>query len=250
MKFESQSGNLPEPGGRIGEKKFHSLFESLSSNPGLPLGNPPGEALNSAFKPTSGDVEKFMSSEFFFKDWQREDFLEAAQRAKTQGEERNRQTAEYLADHVPDVSALSPIGMFGISRTDLRLYGKLLKANEASSDPGGLTIDGLKEVHDEHEFGQSILPHAGSALALYGTLQGLKALVQVPEVANYVTAFKAANPRAYFPALLATAVATWAAPYYGGHKVGDVANRFLNNEGVNKHFIDEAAPAMKRLFEK
>ncbi len=112
------------------------------------------------------------------------------------------------------------------------------------------TIDGLKEVHDEHEFSQSILPHAGSAMALYGTLQGLKALVHVPEVANYVTAFKAANPRAYFPALWATAVATWVAPYFGGQKVGDVANRIFNNEGVNTHFIDEAAPAMKRLFDK
>lgn len=250
MKFESESGEYPEPGGIIGEKKFNPLFESLSSDPGSLPENPPAETPNPTFKPTSVDVENFVSSKLIFSDWKREDFLEAAQKAKAHGEERNGQTAEYLADHVADVSALSQSGMFGISRSDLNLYGKLLKANESSTDPAGESIDGLKKVHDEHEFSQSILPHVGSAVALYGGFQGLKALAHVPEVANYAMAFKAANPRAYLPALWATAGATWVASYYGGGEAGEVASRFVNSDGINKHFTDEAAPAMKRLFEK
>lgn len=249
MKFESESRVFQEPGGIIGEKKFNPLFESLAPNPGALLENRPIET-PSPFKPTSVDVENFVSSKLIFSDWKREDFLEAAQKAKAHLEERNGQTAEYLADHVADVSALSQSGMFGISRSDLNLYGKLLKANESSTDPAGESIDGLKKVHDEHEFSQSILPHVGSAVALYGGFQGMKALAHVPEVNTYAMALKAANPRTYVASLWAGVGATWLASYYGGRKVGDVANRLVNDEGVNRHFIDEAAPAMKRLFEK
>lgn len=250
MKFEPESGEFPLTGGRVGEWKLNPLFESTSPYSDTVQENTVTETPAPTFKLRSDDVENFLSREFILVDWKREDFLEAAKQAKAQGEERNGQTAEYFADHIADIGALSQSGIFGISRSDLNLYGKLLKANESSTAPAGETIDRLKKIHDEHEFSQSILPTVGSAGALYGGIHGLKALAYVPEVNTFAMALKAANPRTYVASLWATVGATWLGSYYGGRQVGDVANRVLNPAVINKHFIDQAAPAMKRLLEK
>jgi hypothetical protein len=254
MKFESESGEFPSPAGGIGEKKFSPLFESVFPNPFPFQQSLPPETTKLTFKPTSADVENFVSSELIFSDWKREDFLDAARTANSHGAQRKGQTAEYFAEHIDDISALSQSGVFGISRSDLNLYSKLIKAHESSA--GGMTgeisetIDGLKKVHEEHELKQSILPQIGTGVALYGSLQGLKALTHVPEINTYGMALKASNPRTYMASLVAVAGATWLGAYYGGRKAGDVVNQFVNSEGVNKHFVDEAAPAMKRLLEK
>lgn len=250
MKFESESREPPLPGGSTGENKFSPLIECVFPNPSPPQQSLSSETQNTRFKPTSADVEKFVSSEFGFSDWKREDFLDAARIANTHGAERKRQTAEYFADHIDDIRALSQSGTLGVSKSDLNLYSKLLRVNESNTGTSGEVSDSLKKEHNEHEYNQSILPSIGSGVAAFGSLKGLKVLAHIPEVNTYGMALKASNPRTYMASLVAVVGTTWLSAYHGGRMVGDVANRFVNNEGVNKHFIDEAAPAMKRLLEK
>lgn len=202
-----------------------------------------------SFKPASVDVENLLQGEFIFSDLSRDDLLAIADKARKSGDERKGQMSVFVADHSADVSALSQSGVFGVSKSDLELYGKLLRANELSADKDRDNVEGLKKVHEEHELSQSILPQLGAGLALYGTMHGMKALAHIPEVNRYGMAFKAANPRAYLASLFAGVSSAWLASYYGGRKAGDTLNRVVSSEGINKHFTDEAAPAMRRLME-
>ncbi|MCC7530394.1 MAG: hypothetical protein IT342_17850 [Candidatus Melainabacteria bacterium] len=202
-----------------------------------------------SFKPASVDVENLLQGEFIFSDLSRDDLLAMADKAHKSGDVRKGQMAVFVADHSADVGALSQSGVFGISKSDLELYGKLLKANELSADKASGNVEGLKKVHEEHELSRSILPQLGSGVAVFGAMHGTKALAYIPEVNKYAMAFKAANPRTYLASLFVGVSGTWLASYYGGRQAGDTLNRVVSSEGINKHFTDEAAPAMKRLME-
>ncbi len=45
-------------------------------------------------------------------------------------------------------------------------------------------------------------------------------------------------------------VAGWAGGAMLGANIGGMIDRGLQSNSVQSHFVDEAAPAMKRLFEK
>ncbi len=229
------------------------LEDSLPNFKSVSPAEPSAQALeldeSIPFKPTSKDVEKFLAGRFIFSELQRKDLQDVADEAYSKGDVRGGKFASYVSEHFDDFRDLSQAGLFGIARSELELYGKLRGAQESIQNSGGSANADLRKVHEEHELGQSIIPKATVGLALLGGKFALKPIATLPAVNEFGMAFKAANPRAYFASLVGVVATTFVGAYYGGGKVGDYANRLVNTDGINKHFHDEAAPAMKRLFE-
>ncbi len=203
------------------------------------------------FKPSSVDVDEFVKTESSAGGLTLADLQDISRQAGLDGNARKQQTADFLGSHFNDVSKLSDvyIGTNRISSSDLELYGQMLRANELSANQNSPNVEAWQHLHYDREIKNSFLPLIGGGLGVYGGIRGTEALVHTPRLYQEILAMFIRNPRAAVATVVTGAAATGTASCYAGTKIGDWINRALNGDSINRHFTNEAAPAMKRLME-
>lgn len=246
MKTEYESAEAREGAFGSGEGNFERLFEKIRLQPSSD--QPPAETPQPPFRPTSFDIDEFLKSEWTLGGLSHEKLQEISQRAQTEGNNRRQQLAQFLNNNFDDVKSLSNEGNNKLSRSDLELYGQLLRHNELSSHQNKPDPEGWKQLHFEHEMKQSLIPIAGGGAGAIAGQYALKWAAQLPAVETKMLALKAANPRAYFGALAVAAAGTYFGSYACGRRIGDAISSVANTGAVNRHFYDEAAPAFRRLI--
>lgn len=233
------------------------------------LGETIGSDNAALFKPSSKDIENFASTAGVGFGLTRADLDKIISAPGPKTDLRNKQVAQFLQKHFDDVAALSdnsssvqPIQPINrdqaladspakeINLSDLTLYSQLLAASEGGAS-NALTSKALEGMHHDHEMGRSgFLPRMGAVAGIGLANIGIRPLLNEkylgPALGEVLVKF--GRPGALVAFGVAGAAALGLAGY-GGSRVGRVANEYVYDESVKRHFTDEAAPAMKRLLE-
>lgn len=152
--------------------------------------------------------------------------------AQTTTDHRRRETAKYLSRHFEDISHLSSGENRNIEFQDLSLYKNLLV--QRSLRPNEVNVRGWERLHYESEMQKPT--EASSNGQLLGTMAG---------VAGYVAAFQFL-PLKFTPLTFVTSAIGIAVCSTAGNLIGQAIEG--RREKVALHFVDEAAPAMRRLM--
>jgi hypothetical protein len=227
------------------------LFESVFSEP------PPftkavtqTEDGSRPFKPTSSDVVDFLKDHSLFGPLDSTKLDAISTKAREDGNVRKQLFSEYLDAHINDVSSLSNDGVSVITRGDMRLYEKFLRNNELSPDPSNPNPEDWEKLHYEYEINNSALPLLGMKVGLAGGFYGAEKLMTHPTYLDELGKLKTRNPRAALFMFAGTKVAAMLGAALVGLKIGEKVNVVANSDGIKRHFVDEAAPAMKRLLQE
>lgn len=226
----------------LNEKLFSDSRHSSAKNVLDSFSAPP-------FKPTSADIDEIMKVENT-DGLTRSALREIAEEPGAGNHERRVETAKFLDAHFEDVGKLSASGVDEITRSDLELYSELLSLSEPEGREPTQLVEAWKSVHLEHELKASVLPMLPEVGVPLGSMIATREVASTPFVGEKLAKFSLANPRAFVVSFLAYGTAMGAATWFGGEALGRKTNEYWNRDKINKHFDDEAAPAMKRLMQE
>ncbi len=192
-------------------------------------------------------ISKFIDAQKDDSSFSQTDLDKIIQDSSQAGDNQSSSIATFLKDNYNDFRSISAKGGDEIGSDDLTLYSEMLKQSEQNVAEGKAPEEGLYAIHNSHE------NQAGFVLPAIGTLGGIYG-------ADKVLGLVARNPLSVLASLkggvpgmvgLGVAhVAGWAGGAMIGANIGGMIDRGLQSNSVQSHFVDEAAPAMKRLFEK
>lgn len=234
MNLEMTNRQIPVETNTNNDASSESLSRRLFSQPHVGQNEGARQPVEVGYRPSADDIDYFIKNEFKGDGLTRNDLTRISEHSKLNGAARKGKIADYLNNHYADVSVLSDEDKGGrISRSDLELYRDLLKYSQVSLNRQQSDLPGWKYLHKEHEIKQnaSFRDLGGDLAAVTG------AWAMTPLIAPKTTLVRAAI---YGAAAVAS--------YFAGREGGDWLHRRLDREKIRRHFIDEAAPAMKRLL--
>ncbi len=169
------------------------------------------------------------------------------QESSQSGDDETSSVATFLKDNFNDFRSISAKGGDEIGSDDLTLYSEMMKQNEKNIADGNHPDAGLYAVHNNYENREGfLLPAIGTLGGIYGADKLLGLVARNP--VSLIATFKGGAPGVAILGL--THVAGWVGGGIIGANLGGMIDRSLQNGTVQAHFVDEAAPAMKRLLEK
>jgi hypothetical protein len=202
-----------------------------------------------AFRPTSASIEKFLSNEWISYGLSQDDLQKIAKSAEKGNDPQRAQVANYLRENFDDLRALSAHGDKRLTSEDLTLYSQMLKHSEKNVAGGKALDSGLQGVHYDHENQAGIMWKAGGILAgLVGSHKVFDMVAHNPATIASTLGHAFKHPVAYLGIKTAARVGINITGAYLGSQGGAMIDRGLQDGGVRKHFVDQAEPAMKRLF--
>jgi hypothetical protein len=199
--------------------------------------------------PSYADVDKFLADVSISWSLSKSDLDKIIQDAWKPSDSNKSSVATFLRDNFDDICHLSANGGDKLSYQDLTLYSEILKHSKKNIAEGKPPESGLHDVYSSHENKEGgLLPGIGLIGGVYAGDKVFKTALAATLPAT-LRALKS-NPRTGFLALVGTQVASWLGGGYAGATVGGIVDRAIQDGPVQRHYIDEAAPAMKRLMEK
>ena len=153
--------------------------------------------------------------------------------AQTTTDHRRKETANYLSRHFEDVANLTSGESRNIDSEDYALYKDMLV--QRSLRPYEVNIRGWERLHYAREM-QKQTP-ASSTGHLVVTITG---------ITGSIAAFQLLNVK-FTPLTVAASVLGVAVSQTGGTLIGQAIEG--RREKIALHFVDEAAPAMRRLMQ-
>ncbi|HIA52108.1 MAG TPA: hypothetical protein EYN91_08500 [Candidatus Melainabacteria bacterium] len=195
------------------------------------------------FKPTSKAVERFENEQYIGYGLTKEQVDRITQKIK---DPEQKQFGEFLSKHFDDVCKLSTTGdAKHVTHDDLKLYAEMLKQNEKKPN----STSAIEEAHYEHEMNKaSLLPTVGKLGGLYAGHKAFGVAMYTPPVARGVIDIALMNPSRAAATTALVCASAYVGSFMAGNSAGHAIYRGMHNGEVRKHFVDEAAPAMKRLL--
>ena len=202
-----------------------------------------------ALRPTSASIDKFLNDEWVGYGLSKEDLQKIATSAEKGKNPERAQVANYLRDNFDDLRALSAQGDKKLTREDLTLYSQMLQHSEKNVVAGRALDSGLQGVHYDHENQAGTMWKAGGLLAgLVGSHKLFDAVAHNPVTIGSTLGHAFRHPVAYLGIKTAVRVGSYALGAYLGSEGGAMIDRGLQDGTVRRHFVDQAEPAMKKLF--
>lgn len=154
--------------------------------------------------------------------------------------------ASFLKENFDDMRRLSSKGTNEVVSEDLNVYAELLRQAESNVGQGMPVDSGLYSMHSKLENRAGfLLPAIGG---IFGFSGGASASPIFAALGGAVT-HRFGRP-AQMIGWVGGGVASVLTGTYIGASVGGIIDRGLKGDSHQQYFIDEAAPAMKRLLQK
>lgn len=207
------------------------------------------EVVAQSVAPSYENVDKFLADVKFDSGLSKEDLDKVIQ--GTSADDNKSIVATFVRDNFNDISQLSANGGDKLSRDDLSLYSEILKHSKKNIEAGKPAESGLHDVYFAHENKQGLaLPALGMIGGVFGADALYKSILMSEPVFSATFRSLLSNPRGTAYAVAGARVLSWLGGAIGGSTVGGMVDRSMQHGPLQTHYLDEAAPAMKRLLQK